>query len=73
MYGNGVDFSVLVALAGLAGVDGVGNDCEVLDDEELVVVMVVVVVVLVTPNLRSRIFSSHSSHPCLGRLRLRCW
>lgn len=70
-----MDFSVLVALAGLAGVDGVGNDCEVLDEElvVLVVVVVVVLVVLVTPSLRSRIFSSHSSHPCLGRLRLRCW
>lgn len=63
-----MDFSVLIALAGLVGVDGVDSDCEVDDD-----VVVVVVVVLATPSFLSRIFSSHSSHPCLGRLRLRCW
>ena len=62
-----MDFS-LIALAGLVGVDGVDNDCDVVDE----VVMAVVPVVLVTPNFLSRIFSSHSSQPCLGLLRLRC-
>lgn len=67
MYGSGVDFSLIVALAGLVGVDGVDSGCELVDE-----FVVVVVLVVVTPNLRSRIFSSHSSQPCLARFRLRC-
>ena len=65
--GRGVDFPLVVALAGLVGVDGVDNGCVVVDD------VVVAVLAAETPSFLSRIFSSHSSQPCLGLLRLRCW
>ena len=60
--GSGVIFSfvVLPGLVAVVGVDGL-----VVDTDALLVDVVI-------PNFRSRIFSSHSSQPCLDLFKLRC-
>lgn len=62
--GSGVDFPELPpGLVAVVEVD------ELVVDEDILLILLADVV---TPNLRSRIFSSHSSQPCLGLFRLRC-
>lgn len=59
--GSGVVFSFIVlGLVAVVGVDRLVVDTDVL------------LVDVVIPNFRSRIFSSHSSQPCLDLFKLRC-
>lgn len=53
-------FIVLPGLVAVVGVDGLVVDADAL------------LVDVVMPNFRNRIFSSHSSQPCLDLFKLRC-
>lgn len=70
--GGVFSFVVLPGLVATVGVDGLDVDEE--DAPLLLLLLLLLLLVdVVTPNFRSRIFSSHSSQPCLGLFRLRCW